>query len=404
MYKPLAKTSAFDYRSTFSFTKDSKPASAETRYTSVNLSLTAGSQYVNPTRPMISVIFTEFIKCCAFLCFLLTLPFSAFICLKMVHQYERIVVFRIGHLLPLKGPGIVFVFPCIDRWSRVDLRTKAFNVPPTRICTVDGGLILFGSVVHYRVQNPILVKNSLQDMNHSVRVACQAAMSKILSKKRFSDLKTSSARCNYDIQMEINDAAVEWGLEIGKVELCQPTVEVAPPDEQKSGFFSKLSSGMSQGCRSSGSDDSMAQVMNAMAAAGQGFVNPSISSATNSTSFSQPAIPATVDVAAKTLVNAIKCLMNPEMVSKVDATYEIKLSDNNKYYFIDLKNGSGSCGEGRLPNGTPDATLSLSYETLQDLLTGQLGAFSAYTGGKLDVEGDVRSAMRLEELGKSLKA
>lgn len=404
MYRPLDKTSAFDYRSTFSFAKSLKPATSQTKYSSVNVSMNAGNQYMNPTRSLSSLICATFIKFSAFLCFVLTLPFSAFICLKMVHQYERIVVFRIGHLLPLKGPGIVLVFPCIDRWSRVDLRTKAFNVPPTRICTADGGLILFGSVVHYRVQNPVLVKNSLQDMNHSVRVACQAAMSKILSKKRFSDLKASSVRYNYDIQMEINDASMEWGLEIGKVELSQPTVEVSPPDEKKSGFFSKLSSGMSSGFGNSG--DSMAQLMSTAMSAGQGFVNPSISPvpATNTTSFTHPSTSVSVDVAARTLINAIRCLMNTEMVSKVNAAYEIQISDNGKYYFIDLKNASGSCGEGRLPSGTPDATLSLSYKTLQDLLTGQLGAFSAYTSGQLDVEGDVKSAMRLEELGKSLKA
>lgn len=393
-YQPLGKPQGLDFRSTFTFSKNSKAPSSSTQYSSVSIDIMPETQYMNPSTALVDTIFTGAVKLLAYLLFIITLPFSAFFCCKMAHQYERIVVYRIGRLMPLKGPGIVLILPCIDRWSRVDLRTKAFNVPPTRVCTSDGGLILMGGVVHFRVQNPLRTNNSLQDMNHSVRVMAQAAMSKILSKKLFSEVLSNGSRYNYDIQTEINQVALDWGLEIGRVELAQPVVEVAPP--QPSGFLDKLKSGFG-----GGGGDTMGMTQQLLSFAGGATGSSSQAYSRNDAHENSSKID--IGKEADNLINAAAGVIDEDMVYNVDSAYEIKLTDNGNYYYIDLKIGGGSCGKGRLPTGPPDTTLILNFNTLHQLLSGNIGAFSAYTSGALTLEGDVKTAMRLEELVNRLK-
>ena len=74
-----------------------------------------------------------------YLCFILTLPFSLFFCIKIVHEYKRMVVFRLGRLLskdPL-GPGVILILPCIDSHTVVDLRTMSYDVPSQEMLTKD---------------------------------------------------------------------------------------------------------------------------------------------------------------------------------------------------------------------------------------------------------------------------
>ncbi|EJW71017.1 hypothetical protein WUBG_18075 [Wuchereria bancrofti] len=74
--------------------------------------------------------------CLPGLYFFSTFPISVCFCLKVVREYERAVIFRLGRLIGggAKGPGIFFVLPCIESYAKVDLRTVSFNVPPQEVC------------------------------------------------------------------------------------------------------------------------------------------------------------------------------------------------------------------------------------------------------------------------------
>ena len=76
-----------------------------------------------------------FLTAVSFLFFLATLPLSLFMCVKVVQEYERAVIFRLGRLRAggAKGPGLFFVMPCIDTYKKVDLRTVSFDVPPQEV-------------------------------------------------------------------------------------------------------------------------------------------------------------------------------------------------------------------------------------------------------------------------------
>ena len=91
-----------------------------------------------------------FLTAVSFLLFLATLPLSLCMCVKVVQEYERAVIFRLGRLLPggAKGPGIFFVLPCIESYQKVDLRTITLGVPPQEVSlvSVESNVSLYGSL------------------------------------------------------------------------------------------------------------------------------------------------------------------------------------------------------------------------------------------------------------------
>ena len=103
---------------------------------------------------------------------LVTLPISLCLCIKVVQEYERAVIFRLGRLRGggAKGPGIFFVIPCIDSYKRVDLRTVSFDVPPQEILTRDSVTVSVDAVVYYQVSNPLAAICNNDDYNRSTRL------------------------------------------------------------------------------------------------------------------------------------------------------------------------------------------------------------------------------------------
>merc|ERR1719239_2135376 len=101
--------------------------------------------------------------CCAIILTILSyilvvlfFPFSLCTTIKVVQEYERAVIFRLGRLVPggAKGPGIFFVMPCIEEYTKVDLRTVSFDVPPQEVLTRDSVTVSVDAVVYYRISNP----------------------------------------------------------------------------------------------------------------------------------------------------------------------------------------------------------------------------------------------------------
>ena len=80
-------------------------------------------------------IFGWILSICAYVLVVVTFPLSVFFCVKVVQEYERAVIFRLGRLMPggAKGPGLFFIIPCIDSYRKIDLRVISFDVPPQEV-------------------------------------------------------------------------------------------------------------------------------------------------------------------------------------------------------------------------------------------------------------------------------
>lgn len=117
-----------------------------------------------------------------------------------------------------------------------------------------------------------------------------------------------------------------------------------------------------------------------------------------------PATADTGDDRIPQLFKKIESLLSPEIVGKTQAVYQFNISgDRQSTWFLDLKNGSGACGNGT-PPGAPDATLSMNSNNFFDMFSGKLKAAPAYMSGKLKISGDFQKALKLEKLMKALKS
>jgi erythrocyte band 7 integral membrane protein len=119
-----------------------------------------------------------------------TLPFSLCVCFKVVQEYERAVIFRLGRLLQggSRGPGIFFVLPCIESYQKVDLRTITLGVPPQEVLTKDSVTVSVDAVVYYRVSNATVSVANVENAHHSTRLLAQTTLRNILGTKNLHEI------------------------------------------------------------------------------------------------------------------------------------------------------------------------------------------------------------------------
>jgi len=128
--------------------------------------------------------------CISWLLVVITFPFSLCVLLKVVLEYERAVIFRLGQLLPggAKGPGLFIVLPCIESYKKVDLRTITLGVPPQELLTKDSVTVSVDAVVYYRVSNAIVSVTNVKDTHHSTKLLAQTSLRNILGTKNLHEI------------------------------------------------------------------------------------------------------------------------------------------------------------------------------------------------------------------------
>lgn len=324
----------------------------------------------------------------------ITFPVSGWFVLKTVPNYEKIVVFRLGRICPPKGPGVVLVLPIIDQWQRVDLRTRAFSIPPCQVRTLDGGILLVGADIQFRIWNPVLSVVAVQDLNASTRMTAHKALSHSLSKRTVREIQSERVKLGEYLGMDINEMTKPWGLEVDRVELVIGSL-LQTPEQSFQGPV----------------------IMPPSVPGLEGIAGPIQQLAMHffSQTVSQSKLEDTLTVtdelatgpsphSVEELLSAVRLLLSEGLVSRVGACFQfyITSADQQQHsYYVDLRKGSGSAGTGLSPD--PDVTLSLTDTDLLALFEGTLRPFAAYSSGRLQIQGDVKTAMKLEEVIKLLK-
>ncbi|NPA40617.1 MAG: slipin family protein [Thermodesulfobacteria bacterium] len=150
-------------------------------------------------------------------------------CVKVINEYERAVVLRLGKFSSVKGPGIIFLIPFIDRMWKVDLRVVALDVPPQEIITKDNVSIRVSAVVYYRVMDPEKAVLRVEDYNYATSQLAQTILRSICGQAELDEVLSERDKLNLRIQ-EILDADTEpWGVKVSKVEIK----EIDLPEEMK---------------------------------------------------------------------------------------------------------------------------------------------------------------------------
>jgi len=158
------------------------------------------------------------------LCYILvvvTFPFSLFFCLKIVQEYERAVIFRLGRILPggARGPGLFFILPKVDQYSKVDLRTVSFDVPPQEALTRDSVTVTVDAVVYFRIQNAIVSVTNVSDAQGSTKLLAQTTLRNMIGTKNLSEILADREGLSSQMQLLLDDATDPWGVRVERVEI-----------------------------------------------------------------------------------------------------------------------------------------------------------------------------------------
>uniref|UniRef100_A0A4W3JJ92 Stomatin n=1 Tax=Callorhinchus milii TaxID=7868 RepID=A0A4W3JJ92_CALMI len=157
----------------------------------------------------------------SYLFMILTFPLSVWLCIKIVKEYERAIIFRLGRILPggAKGPGMFFVLPCTDTFVKVDMRTISFDIPPQEILTKDSVTVSVDGVVYYRVQNAILAVANITNADSATRLLAQTTLRNVLGTKNLAQILSDREEIAHNMQSTLDDATDDWGIKVQRVEI-----------------------------------------------------------------------------------------------------------------------------------------------------------------------------------------
>ncbi|EEC04548.1 erythrocyte band 7 integral membrane protein, putative, partial [Ixodes scapularis] len=152
---------------------------------------------------------------------IITFPVSLFMCVKIVQEYERAVIFRLGRLVKggARGPGLFFIIPCIDNYTKVDLRTVSFDVPPQEILTKDSVTVAVDAVVYYRIQNATVAVTNVEDYGRSTRLLAATTLRNVLGTKNLSEILSEREPISHTMQTNLDEATDAWGVKVERVEI-----------------------------------------------------------------------------------------------------------------------------------------------------------------------------------------
>jgi regulator of protease activity HflC (stomatin/prohibitin superfamily) len=138
---------------------------------------------------------------------------------RILREYERAVVFRLGRLLGAKGPGIVLLIPLIDRMVRVDLRTVTFDVPPQDLITRDNVPAKVNAVTYFRVVDPVKSVVEVERYRAATSQIAQTTLRSVLGKADLDMLLSERERLNEALQKIIDEQTDPWGIKVTTVEI-----------------------------------------------------------------------------------------------------------------------------------------------------------------------------------------
>ena len=362
----------------------------------------------------------------SYLVFAITLPLTYWFFVKKLGEFDRIIVFRLGKMIGVKGPGRHVIFPWMDRTKTVDVRAAAFSVPPQQLITCDGGIVEMGAEIQYGVVDVVTMVSEVADHQDILRSLSKTLMMKILVKKSVSQIKKDSRSPAVEIQNEINMQVRQWGIDIQKVELSEPKIlkesenggnsavgsilkslgMKKDPDYPTVQEFVRLTHGLDEAPQPSalpggGADMhvSMLEMMSNMGTQSSGV--PGIVVPPDEC----PAVARDVCSWGKCLEVIVETELSGPLEDDACGVYKLEITETlvgTDTYYISLSSESKFVTQGVVsPDGrSPDVSVQISSSDLASVLEGTLVPLQAYLTGRISASGDVRKLMIFDKLSK----
>ncbi|OGP55931.1 MAG: hypothetical protein A2162_04965 [Deltaproteobacteria bacterium RBG_13_52_11b] len=158
--------------------------------------------------------------------FVLILAASA---IKILKEYERGVIFRLGRLIGAKGPGIIFIIPGVDKLLRISLRTVTMDIPPQDVITRDNVSIKVNAVVYFRVMDPNKAVVEVENYLYATSQLAQTTLRSVVGQAELDELLSQREKINITLQDILDKHTEPWGIKVSLVE----TKQVDLPEEMR---------------------------------------------------------------------------------------------------------------------------------------------------------------------------
>lgn len=139
--------------------------------------------------------------------------------IRVLREYERGVIFRLGRAIGTKGPGLIILIPIIDRMVKVSLRVIAMDVPPQDIITKDNVSIKVNAVLYFRVVDPLKAIVEVEDYLYATSQLAQTTLRSVLGQAELDELLASRDKINQELQAIIDGHTDPWGIKVAMVEV-----------------------------------------------------------------------------------------------------------------------------------------------------------------------------------------
>merc|ERR1719471_907610 len=149
------------------------------------------------------------------------LPFSLVFVVKVVQEYERAVIFRLGRLLTggARGPGVFFIIPCVDIYEKIDMRSQTFEIPPQEILTKDSVTVFVNAIMYYKVKNATHAVSNVDDYSGSARLLAATTLRNVLGTLTLGDILCQREAIAREMKDVLDEGTEPWGVTVERVEV-----------------------------------------------------------------------------------------------------------------------------------------------------------------------------------------
>jgi len=139
--------------------------------------------------------------------------------IKVLPEWERGVILRLGHCIGVKGPGLIILIPVIDRIMRVDTRTVTMDIQPQDVITLDNVSMKVNAVVYFRVTDPVAAITKIEDYYFAASQLTQTTLRSIMGQFQMDDILSQRDKINLKLQIILDEATEQWGIKVANVEV-----------------------------------------------------------------------------------------------------------------------------------------------------------------------------------------
>ncbi len=139
--------------------------------------------------------------------------------IKILNEWERGVILRLGHSIGIKGPGLIILIPFVDKLVRVDTRTVTMDIAPQDVITLDNVSMKVNAVVYFRVMNPEAAITKIEDYYFATTQLAQTTLRSIMGQFQMDDILSQRDKINVKLQNIIDESTEQWGIKVSNVEL-----------------------------------------------------------------------------------------------------------------------------------------------------------------------------------------